>query len=516
MLKRLLALAVILALLIPTAALADLKYGDQSNEVLAVQKRLYYYGYYNNGFDGLFGSGTYEGVKLFQEYNNLPNTGKVDADTLNLLNSDTAVHKSSANLPAGGNRTMKRNDRGEDVRAAQQRLLFYGYYNGKLDGIFGAGTEAAVKRFQQNNPPLVVDGKIGSRTYAMLFSDSANPYDSSDPTYTDTLKRGDQGDEVAKLQQRLLETYYYIGPCDGAFGSNVEAAVKSFQTSVGLSADGKVGPTTYGALFGGAAIFNGGIPRRSLSSGMRGYDVFVLQMKLCNINYMSAIVTPGYFDSATVTAVSSFQKDNNLTVDGKVGSIVRRYLWPSTVDQEDIVKEEALDGNPAVVTKSQPTLRKGSQGNEVANAQMRLKAAGFLLGNADGVYGDATVKAVKQLQKFYNITPQDGIIGPTTWAYINNISANEAEPSVVLVGKKAATTPTKALKKGANNSNVAKMQAKLYAAGLLTEDDIDGIFGPKTKAALESFQKSALLTIDGIAGAQTLSTLNEKLDLIRR
>ncbi len=505
MLKRLLALALIVALLIPAVAFAaDLKFGDKGNEVLHVQERLYMYNYYNNGFDGLFGTGTLSAVRAFQTNNALPVTGVVDSATLAALNSTTAVAKPAAST--GSTRTLKYNDKGQDVLNAQQRLVHYGYYNGALDGIFGSGMQTAVRRFQQNNL-LVVDGKIGPTTRALLYSDSAKPY--TDPVYSDTLQRGSYGQEVVELQQQLNLTYYYTGALDGVFGTNVESAVKAFQSSTGLTSDGKVGPTTYNALFNrSASIFNGGIPRRSLSSGMRGWDVYVLQQKLVNINYMSAIVTPGYYDSSTVSAVTSFQKDNGLEADGKVCSVVRRYIWPSTVDKEDVANKDALDGNGTYV--AQRTLRKGSSGADVSNAQMRLKAAGFLLGNADGVYGDSTVKAVKQLQKYFGLQ-QDGVIGPTTWSFINVLNIENAEPLVVLTGKKAATTPISALRSGTRNSNVAKLQAELASVGLLSESDVDGIFGSKTKAAVMTYQKNTLLSIDGVAGSQTLATINDQL-----
>lgn len=510
MFKRFLAVVLVLMLLVPVAALADLMVGDKSDAVLDAQRRLAYYGYYTKGLDGSFGNGTFQAVKEFQSANAIPATGIVDSATMTLLSGSTAVHKAGS-TPAT-NRTLKYNSEGADVIAAQQRLAHYGYYSGAFDGIFGAGTENAVRRFQRNNG-LSVDGKIGPATRKALFSATAKPF--TDPVYSETLKRGSHGAEVVELQRQLAFTYYYVGAYDGIFGSNVEAAVKAFQSSTGLNADGKVGPTTYHALLDrSASIFNGGIPRRSLSAGSRGWDVYVLQQKLNDMNYLSSIVTPGYYDSTTVSAIVSFQKDNGLEADGKAGATVRRYIWPSVVDKEDIGNKKAQDGNP-MLPVSQPTLRKGSSGAEVSNLQMRLKAAGLLLGNADGVYGDSTVKAVKQLQKYFGIK-QDGVVGPTTWAYVNTLDVVNAEPIIIVSGQKASTTPVEPLRQGMRNSNVAKLQVGLAAVGLLNNSDVDGIFGPKTKAAVTQYQKASLLAMDGVAGAQTLVTLNDHLNLLMR
>ena len=49
----------------------------------------------------------------------------------------------------------------------QQKLENWGYYSGSVDGIFGSGTESAVKMFQRTNG-LTADGIVGSATAAAL------------------------------------------------------------------------------------------------------------------------------------------------------------------------------------------------------------------------------------------------------------------------------------------------------------------------------------------------------------
>jgi peptidoglycan hydrolase-like protein with peptidoglycan-binding domain len=62
---------------------------------------------------------------------------------------------------------------GADVKAAQQRLLYYNCKElGKADGIFGKKTDGAVRYFQLRNK-LVQDGVIGQKTWAKLFSEGA-------------------------------------------------------------------------------------------------------------------------------------------------------------------------------------------------------------------------------------------------------------------------------------------------------------------------------------------------------
>jgi len=59
---------------------------------------------------------------------------------------------------------------------------------------------------------------------------------------------GSSGSEVKKLQEKLQELELYLGPIDSLFGQGVEMAVKEFQESQGLAADGIAGISTLVAL----------------------------------------------------------------------------------------------------------------------------------------------------------------------------------------------------------------------------------------------------------------------------
>lgn len=62
------------------------------------------------------------------------------------------------------------------------------------------------------------------------------------------LQNGSQGDDVKRLQDALKQKGFYAGLVDGDFGPGTTAAVKAFQASKGLSADGVAGATTKAAL----------------------------------------------------------------------------------------------------------------------------------------------------------------------------------------------------------------------------------------------------------------------------
>lgn len=98
------------------------------------------------------------------------------------------------------------------------------------DGIFGPGTERAVREFQQS-VGLAVDGIAGPDTFTALGLHELV-----------LLRQGARGAAVKKLQQGLG-----IG-ADGIFGAGTASAVKEFQAANGLDADGMAGPETLAKL----------------------------------------------------------------------------------------------------------------------------------------------------------------------------------------------------------------------------------------------------------------------------
>ena len=65
-----------------------------------------------------------------------------------------------------------------------------------------------------------------------------------------TIRKGSTGEDVVYCQQLLMKLGYDLSPynADGKFGNKTVAAVKAFQKSKGLNADGVVGPLTWDAL----------------------------------------------------------------------------------------------------------------------------------------------------------------------------------------------------------------------------------------------------------------------------
>lgn len=77
---------------------------------------------------------------------------------------------------------------------------------------------------------------------------------------------GTSGPDVAEIQNELSDLGYYNGIPDGVYGADTAAAVKKYQASMGLEADGVVGDYTYSKLMGKRML-----SRRSDYGVSRGY-----------------------------------------------------------------------------------------------------------------------------------------------------------------------------------------------------------------------------------------------------
>ena len=132
--------------------------------------------------------------------------------------------------------TLKKGSKKPEVKDLQEALKALGFSGvGKVDGVFGAATEKAVKAFQAS-VGIEADGIVGALTWRNI--DEA---DQSEPI----LKKGSKGLPVRRLQSRMTAYNYDTGGIDGRFGAKTEAAVKQLQEQAALEIDGIVGPATW-------------------------------------------------------------------------------------------------------------------------------------------------------------------------------------------------------------------------------------------------------------------------------
>jgi murein DD-endopeptidase MepM/ murein hydrolase activator NlpD len=150
--------AAVLAALVLAVLTVPAPAAQANANVAALQVALRALHHYSGGVDGIMGPQTRRAVRRFQRAHHLQVDGVAGPQTRRALGR--------RGRPSLGSRVMQRGHRGWDVAALQYMLRRRGFST-SVDGGFGPGTEATVKRFQSARG-LSADGRAGSATLSAL------------------------------------------------------------------------------------------------------------------------------------------------------------------------------------------------------------------------------------------------------------------------------------------------------------------------------------------------------------
>ncbi len=223
--------------------------------------------------NGTFGIETENAVKKFQEVFALPVTGVVDKSTWYKIKRYYTGVKGLSDLASEGitleeatvpfTTQLAEGNSGVDVKTLQYYLSIIAYFNSDLqpvplDGVFGAGTVDAVRRFQAFYG-LPVTGIVNTETWNTIDKIYSETVAALPPGYEGNnaklypgyfLTKGTRGQNITDLQTYLNLIGKNIPeipqvPITGYFGDQTENAVSTFQRLFGIPVSGEVGPVTW-------------------------------------------------------------------------------------------------------------------------------------------------------------------------------------------------------------------------------------------------------------------------------
>jgi peptidoglycan hydrolase-like protein with peptidoglycan-binding domain len=269
-----------------------------------------------------------------------------------------------------------------------------------VDGQFGAATLYAVREYQAATA-IAVDGRVGPATKGKLY---------------------------ATELQRLLVHHGYAVDVDGDFGAGTASAVRSFQSSHGLTADGQVGTNTKRALYDTDESPSTGLDLRSAScpenivEGQSGGCVATLQSLLNGKG--QSVGVDGSFGPQTLTAVKAFQSASGLSADGQVGPNTKAALYAN-------IGGGGGNGAPAPVNLTSAScpneIVQGQRSGCVTELQSLLNHHGADLA-VDGDFGPLTDSAVRDFQAEKGLAV-DGHVGPNTKAALYGAVTPPSSPA---------------------------------------------------------------------------------------
>jgi peptidoglycan hydrolase-like protein with peptidoglycan-binding domain len=139
-------------------------------------------------------------------------------------------------------------------------------------------------------------------------------------------------------------------------------------------------------------------------------------------------------------------------------------------------------------------IRRGARGRAVADVQTRLAALGYSVGasGADGVFAQATQRAVAAFQADRGLEPAGVVDGPT-WRALVDASLSFGDRTLYF------------RRPYLHGEDVRQLQQALATLGFRC--GVDGVFGVNTERAVRDFQMNVGLPADGIVGRATTAAL---------
>ena len=517
-------LAVLAVLLMAAcAAMAEetaaLKLGDSGAAVLELNTRLRALDYSSARATDQYTAATQAAVSAVQQAYGLPVTGEADSATLKIIYGTCY-------------RPLAYGSTGNDVKLLQERLIELGYYWGSVSGNYLEGTTAAIQTFQ-GECSMEITGAADVWTQEKLYSITIRPTPTPTPmptpspiptpsptpgpyqAFRKTLKYGDTGADVQKVQQRLMDLgFFTYSKTTTGFYKNTQAAVEAFQAHNGLKVTGEVNADTWNAIFNDPTVVHANDPAKPDYVLPYFFEVDIANQVVKVWKYSPA--TGGYtdLDRAFLCATGTTAYPSPLgtfTLSGRKSAHAEFPNWGGgqarwwTKITEEIAFHSVLysdSGNDATLKVSSLTGlgKRGSHGCirlTVADAKWiydRVEA-----GMQVWIHDDAA--ADPELR--YAIQP--GELNRRTMMP----EVTPAPPVYTYDGANPPAQAERGLNIGKEGQDVYWLQMKLKELGYYT-GTCTGQYREGTERAVRAYQRSRGLSGDGAANKYTLDALYEE------
>ncbi len=234
--------------------LTPLRLNSKGAQVAQLKTRLAELGFFWGEITENYDAQTMYSVKFFQEANGFTITGSASKTLREKINGGSCVTFAEYTKNMNLVQLSSGSKPGIRIAVLQRRLQELGYYKGVITGAYSSSVITAVRTFQifNNMKSQYVTGKANTETRKLMLNETAKTY--GDVCGDDTLKLGDSGDAVKKLQARLKELGYYTGEVDGVYDGAVASAVRVFQRYNGFYPSGVAYTDVQVKLYSASAV----------------------------------------------------------------------------------------------------------------------------------------------------------------------------------------------------------------------------------------------------------------------
>ena len=410
-----------------------LQRGDVGSSVYALQQRLKNLGYPIDSLTGIFDNETANAVMLFYEAYGLTADDVANVALQKELYSDSARAYGGGTVQTGSSVVLR------SLADIQQRLIDLGYLSGAADGELDVRTQIAIKLFEETCGQLP-SGAVTAELQAQLQSEYAPGFDTLGSQYSNLIE-GASGDEVLRLQTRLIALGFASGTPNGEYGSATTASIRLFQNRNGLDETGIASSYVQAVLFSSFALNIDGETMQNIAPqateapaapeeaapadaapapasaqpagevlrvGSASDAVLALQNRLTELGYITSLT--GTYDELTSRAVSTVQTALGLEVTGAADAALVEFISSEAAPRSGI--------SYARTDLTYPTLSGGDEGDALDALQDRLRELGYLTKKqVSGSFDEATAQAIVQIQEALSLSPS-GEVSPALLSYL--------------------------------------------------------------------------------------------------
>jgi len=173
----------------------DMHYGENGQIVRIVQQKLQTLSYYDDEIDGDYGVFTEHSLKKFQKEHHIGVNGKVDESTKKgLIAAEKQVYINKIKELSDSVYPGMHN---ADVKVIQMALMYFGYYKGEIDGIYGPLTERALEIAEDKHDIPLTD-KVTEDALVQLYD--------GEKTYEDQMNNHSEVEDTSFMHETAETT----------------------------------------------------------------------------------------------------------------------------------------------------------------------------------------------------------------------------------------------------------------------------------------------------------------------
>lgn len=314
-----------------------LKIGSQGSKVEEIQKKLKKLGYFDDDVTGYYGTYTAACVKEFQTDAHIEVDGVVGPEFLSVINGDNPPKKNASNNKPNNNNSADNpadNTYEEDNNTSEDAT----------EEVTEAPTEEPTEAPTEEPTEEVTEATTEEATEAATEESTEKPTEAPTeaPTSDGTLRYGDSGDEITKLQNRLAELGYYTTDITSVFDDNTLEALHAYFSASELMQNNEITKEQLAVLYSSSAVQSPSTYVVSVDN-QSSDDVKAIQKNLVTLGYLNE--ASGTYDADTESAVKVAQSNFDMKVTGTADEEFVDALELETARQNSQTVENATVKN---------------------------------------------------------------------------------------------------------------------------------------------------------------------------